>query len=192
MGADSAAGPKRTGHRRRRSPGATIRQVAKAAGVSTATVSRVFSGAGGVRSTTRERVLNAARDARYRPNPAARSLARGSTGLLGIVVPDLTHPGEAHFVQAAMRRAQTEGFSLAVADWVHSPAEVRPLVAEMAQRTDGLLLCAPALLDRECAVLAETAAVVLARRRVPTPADRIGQRAGAVPSRHRAPARTGT
>src|SRR6185436_20531142 len=66
----------------------TIRDVAARAGVSPATVSRVFSQPEAVAPDTRQRVLAAAEELRYAPNPVARSLARRRTGNLGIVVPD--------------------------------------------------------------------------------------------------------
>ena len=66
----------------------TIRDVAARAGVSPATVSRVFSRPQTVTLETRRRVLVAADELRYAPHPVARSLARGRTGNLGLIVPD--------------------------------------------------------------------------------------------------------
>ena len=56
----------------------TIRDVAARAGVSAATVSRVFSRPESVTVETRQRVLTAADELRYAPHPVARSLARGT------------------------------------------------------------------------------------------------------------------
>lgn len=57
----------------------TLEQVAKLAGVSVATASRVINGLPGVRPKTRERVLRIIQETGYQPNPAARSLAAGRT-----------------------------------------------------------------------------------------------------------------
>jgi LacI family transcriptional regulator len=72
---------------------ATIREVAQAAGVSVATVSRVVSGsAHGVRPDTRDRVLEAVARLRYQPNLVARGLKKRVTGTVGLIVPDISNP----------------------------------------------------------------------------------------------------
>src|SRR3954463_9825572 len=70
----------------------TIHDVARRAKVSASTVSRALSASHHVRGTTRDRVLAAARELGYQPNPAAQSLITGKTGNIGIVVPDLGNP----------------------------------------------------------------------------------------------------
>lgn len=70
----------------------TIQDVAQLAKVSTATVSRVFSGAAQVREELSERVRRAAQSLNYRPNPAARSLRTRTTRVVGVVVPDIENP----------------------------------------------------------------------------------------------------
>lgn len=67
----------------------TIREVARQAGVSVATVSRAFTGSGPVGAHTRERVLRVAEQLRYIPNGAARSLTTSRTHTLGVLLPDL-------------------------------------------------------------------------------------------------------
>ena len=68
---------------------ARIQEVAKAAGVSTATVSRALSAPNTVRPATRERVIEAARRLNYTPNEAARALRAGSTRMVLVAVPDV-------------------------------------------------------------------------------------------------------
>ncbi len=66
---------------------ATLADVARLAGVSPSTASLTFSGSGPVSAATRERVLNAARELGFSgPDPLARSLRRGSTGVVGVIV----------------------------------------------------------------------------------------------------------
>ena len=70
----------------------TVRDVAEAAGVSTATVSRVLAGGDLVTDELRERVFEAARRLRYTPNRVARNLRRRTTRMIGVVVPDIEIP----------------------------------------------------------------------------------------------------
>jgi len=70
----------------------SIDDVAKAAGVSSATVSRVINGSASVGSKTRERVEAALRELNYRPNRSAQALARRREPVLGVVLPTLADP----------------------------------------------------------------------------------------------------
>ena len=94
----------------------TIRDVAARAGVSRATVSRVFTQPESVTPETRRRVLDAADALRYTPHPVARSLARGRTGNLGMVVPDIAIAFCAVITKAVSHRARRDGYALFVAD----------------------------------------------------------------------------
>jgi len=64
-----------------------IEEVARAAGVSTTTVSRVINDVSTVSEANRQRVLDAIRRLKYRPNPSARRLASGKSNTVGIVLP---------------------------------------------------------------------------------------------------------
>ena len=94
----------------------TIRDVASRAGVSPATVSRVFSRPDAVTLETRRRVLAAADELHYAPHPVARSLARGRTGNLGVVVPDIAVAFSSVVVKAIAQRARQDDHALFVAD----------------------------------------------------------------------------
>ena len=71
---------------------ATIRDVAELAGVSTATVSRVFSESTVVREDLREKVRSVAKSLNYRPNRLARNLRTRRTQAVGVVIPDIENP----------------------------------------------------------------------------------------------------
>ncbi len=71
---------------------ASIKEVAKRAGVGVGTVSRALNGTGYVAEDTKERILVAARELDYKPNELARNLFRNRTGIIGIVVPDMENP----------------------------------------------------------------------------------------------------
>ena len=77
----------------------TIRDVARLAGVSTATVSATLSGTAFVSEALRARVREAVEKLNYSPHGVARSLKRGSTRLIGLVIPDVTNPFLTEFVQ---------------------------------------------------------------------------------------------
>lgn len=66
----------------------TLEEVARLAGVSRATVSRVINNHPNVRTTVREKVWQAVRDSGYRPHAVARSLVTHRTGILGVVIPE--------------------------------------------------------------------------------------------------------
>ncbi len=70
----------------------TLEEVARLAGVSTATVSRVINNRGPVRESTRRRVLEAARRLRYKPNIHARALAGGASRILGMIASNIENP----------------------------------------------------------------------------------------------------
>src|SRR5690348_18160916 len=76
--------------------GTTIHDVARKAGVSPMTVSRVVNGEPNVREATRAAVLPAVKDLRYAPNPAARSLAGAESARLGLLYsnPNAAYPSE--------------------------------------------------------------------------------------------------
>src|SRR5687767_9516497 len=74
----------------RRAGGVSMADVARLAGVSSQTVSRVSTGHPGVATSTRQQVLRAMQDLGYRPNIAARALKRGRFRAIGVVMPTLT------------------------------------------------------------------------------------------------------
>jgi len=82
-------------------PAVTLDQVARAAGVSRATASRVFSGSHAVSEEARRSVDRAAQELRYVPNRAAKSLAAGRSESVGVVVPQPTSP---HFLDPLFPR----------------------------------------------------------------------------------------
>jgi LacI family transcriptional regulator len=88
---------------------ATIREVAKSAGVSSTTVSHVINGTRFVSQTVRVRVLGAIRRLGYQPNVLARSLRRGETHTIGLILPDSANP----FFAKVGRSIEAAAFDLA-------------------------------------------------------------------------------
>ncbi|QXJ19861.1 LacI family DNA-binding transcriptional regulator [Actinomadura graeca] len=123
-----------------RARSATIKDVAAAAGVGIATVSRAFSGAGSVSASTRERVLAAARELDYRPSALGRGLKLRRSGGIGLIVPDVTDPFCAELVAGVLACARTLGEHVIV-DAAHGdPAREAEIVDRLVeQRVDGVI-----------------------------------------------------
>ena len=141
----------------------TIYDIAQRAGVSIATVSRVFSGSAPVADGTRARVFAVADELGYEPHVSARSLARKSTQLVAAVVPMLTSYFFMEVIRGVQDRLAESDYDLLVFS-SRSPEHVDAQLARAAQkgRADGLLLCStPLTPPRADALLASGSPVVL-------------------------------
>ena len=94
----------------------SLNAVAKKAGVSTATVSRVLNDLDVVKTATRARVLKAAQDLNYHPNLHARSLARGKSRTLGILISNMENPFFFDIFRALESAAHARGYEVVVAN----------------------------------------------------------------------------
>jgi len=90
----------------------TMRDVAKKAGVSSATVSHVINGTRYVSDSVREKVLMAMDETGYRPNVLARSLRMGKTNTIGLILPDSSNPFFAEIGQAIEGAAFEQSFNI--------------------------------------------------------------------------------
>ena len=95
---------------------ATMRDVARAAGVSSATVSYVLNGHDKVRPEVAQAVREAARRLGYRPNRAARTLRTGRAQVIGCVIPTLTSPVFPEIAHAVQARAEALGLATLLVD----------------------------------------------------------------------------
>lgn len=122
---------------------ATLRDVAREAGVHTATAARALSEATRekVSAATRQRVDQAARKLGYTANAAAAALRTGRSGFVGMLIPDLANPLFAALLKSAEQRLRTHGWTLLLAQVDPSDgdrlAALRTLVGK---RVDGLIL----------------------------------------------------
>ncbi|MCV2395640.1 LacI family transcriptional regulator [Actinotalea sp. M2MS4P-6] len=89
---------------------ATVKDVARRAGVSPRTVSNVVTGTTRVADATRARVEQAIAELGYRPNAAARNLRRGRTGMIALVVPELDQPYFAELARATIAAAERHDY----------------------------------------------------------------------------------
>jgi LacI family transcriptional regulator len=94
----------------------TLKEVAKAAGVSLASASYAINGAGSVGEATREHVLKVAAELGYRPNQSAKAMKTGKTGALGLILPDLTNPFFPSLAQGVIQSARAQGYSVFLTD----------------------------------------------------------------------------
>lgn len=126
----------------------TIYDIAARAGVSIATVSRVFSGRARVAEPTRRRVESIARELGYVPNVSAQSLARQSTQLVSVVVPMLTSYFFMEVIRGIQDRLSEAGFDLLVyASRSVEHVDVQLNRALQPGRADGLLFCSTPLTE---------------------------------------------
>jgi LacI family transcriptional regulator len=129
---------------------ATIGDVARRAGVSTATVSRVLAGLGGARPETRERVIDAARALDYRPSAVARSLKLRTTQTLGLIITDIENPFFPQLVRAVEDVARERGFVLLLCNATEDPdREASYLDLLVDRRVDGVVIAVSGLGARQ-------------------------------------------
>jgi DNA-binding LacI/PurR family transcriptional regulator len=119
----------------------TIYDVAKAAGVTAATVSYVLSGKRPVSKATRERVMKYVQELGYRPNQIARSLIKQSTKTIGLVVPYIGNPFYAEMAEAAERITYATGFRIFVTNTYRDEHMAQGLLDDLlSRRVDGIII----------------------------------------------------
>ena len=142
---------------------ATIKDVARLAGVSISTVSRALTGSRPVRPHLQERVRQAASRLGYQPNAGARGLRQLRTMTLGIVFPSLESQVQLCLLRGLGRICQEHGYSLLVTDAQLNPQLYRTLMARLFERrVDGLFLVAPGELGDSLSVYRRSNVPVLA------------------------------
>ncbi len=128
----------------------TISDVAREAGVSLMTVSRVVNNKEDVSPVTRQRVLQIIEDLGYRPSSIARGLATRRTSTLGVVVPDIDNPWFSGVVRGAEDHAYAQEYSVLLGNTNEEPErEVAVLQSLEEKQVDGLLLCSSRLSDED-------------------------------------------
>ncbi|MEZ0167984.1 LacI family DNA-binding transcriptional regulator [Microvirga sp. TS319] len=122
------------------SRGTSLKDVAGAAGVSVATVSRMLNGTLELPAETKERIQSAIRDLNYQPNPHARRLSLGRSETIGLVVPDIANPFFAMLVAAVEEEADRRGLSVALNATLNRPGrEIAYLQSIARNYIDGLI-----------------------------------------------------
>ncbi|MEW6637947.1 MAG: LacI family DNA-binding transcriptional regulator, partial [Actinomycetota bacterium] len=119
----------------------TIKDVARRAGVSTATVSRVLSGKDFVSEQMRERVLAAVERLGYRPNALARALREENTKTLGLVIGNVMNPFFTTVARAVEDAARERGYTMLLGNVDEDPGkEESYLRVLLEKRVDGIII----------------------------------------------------
>lgn len=120
----------------------TIKDISQAAGVSTASVSKVLNGDySGVGAATRERILTTARELKYRPNRIARGLVKKQTDIIGLLVPDVSNPYYADLSKGAEEETEKRNINLILCNALDSSEKEFKYVNMLLEyNVDGVIL----------------------------------------------------
>ena len=151
----------------------TIADVAREAGVSMMTVSRVINNKDGVSEQTAQRILEIINRLGYRPSGLARGLASNKTRTLGLVVPDIGNPFFSDIARGMEHAAYASGYNVFLCNTDEDPQRELTILQSLEEkRVDGLVVCSSRLDETELNEnLARFPAVVLINRDLP---DQVG------------------
>lgn len=126
----------------------TMADVAREAGVSLMTVSRVVNDKGEISSATRERVQHVIERLGYRPSNIARGLATNRTGTIGLVVIDVANPYFSEIARGVEQAAYAAGYNVFLCNTNEDPERELDVLRSLEEkRVDGLILCSSRLDD---------------------------------------------
>lgn len=169
-----------------RSAAVNIRDVAAAAGVSAATVSRVLNpeaSAYPVRPETRERVLEAIERLRYRPNDLARALLQRRTNVVGLIVPDISNPYYPEVARGVEDAASTAGWRVVLCNTDRDIDKTTTYLDTLIKtRADGIIVVGGSTSEALAANIFEpydTRIVLVGRHELPYPSVQIDNVAAA-------------
>ena len=121
---------------------ATLKDVAREAGLSVGTVSRVLNNRGYISESTRQSVEQAMKRLNYQPNEMARSLSRQSSSMVGVIVPSITHPYFSKLISCLEEAARREGYEIHLfASRGKASREEEYVRVCSSNRVAGLILC---------------------------------------------------
>lgn len=151
---------------KRQSKRITLEDIAKKAGVSAMTVSRVLNNKGEISESTRHRINKIIQELDYRPSRIARSLATNQTFTVGVMVSDIVNPYFAYIVSGAQATAWENDYNLLLYNTQEDPERERVCMRLLEDtQVDGLLICSTRLSDEELITFVEKQqAVVIVNR----------------------------
>lgn len=121
---------------------ATIKDVAKHAEVSIATVSRIINNRGPVSDKTRKKVYDSMRALHYQPNEMARALQKKKSNMIGLIVPSIQYPFFGKLIEAAETICQQKGYKLMLCRTGENENNETEMVSMLeANKVDGIILC---------------------------------------------------
>jgi len=120
---------------------ANQKQIARELGVSVATVSNALTGKGRVSANVIQLVTTRARELEYFPSAAGRALKTGRSEILGLVIPDITHPVFPDFAHGVETEAEICGYGILIADSRGTEAGQDKAIKQLIQRgVDGIII----------------------------------------------------
>jgi LacI family transcriptional regulator len=161
-----ALAPKPDGADAKYAKKSTVKDVARAANVSIATVSYVLNNTGSVGNVVRQRVLQIARRLGYRRNQSAHAMRTGRTNAIGLVLPDLCNPFFPELAQSVERAAQLAGYAVLLVDSHDLRGEREGLERLQEHGSDGIVWC-PATSEDTAANVGMGVPVVVIDRPIP-------------------------
>lgn len=149
---------------------ANIIDVAKKAGVSIATVSRVINDSDRVKAETREKVRAVINELKYIPNPAARGLIMRRTEAIGLLLPDIHGEFFSEIIRGADEAVQAQSYHLIVSSSHNDSKEIEAALRFMRGRVDAIIVMSPQVdSDIVLANLPRSVPVVLLNCRINNP-----------------------
>src|SRR5436309_1269990 len=127
----------------------TIKDVAEAARVSTATVSRLLAGKSSFSPEVRERVLAAVKDLNYRPNRVARSLRSQKSTVIGLIVSDIQNPFFTSVTRAVEDMASEQNLSVFLCNTDENPQKEAKYLQHMRDENVAGVILSPTLQTSE-------------------------------------------
>jgi len=121
---------------------ASIKDVAKEAGVAVATVSRVMNNRGYISKETRKKVEKAMDALDYHPNQIARALQKNQSFFIGIIVPDSNHPFFSDLIKYVEMSANEKNYKLLICNSLDDPEKEANYISMLRQnQVDGIIMC---------------------------------------------------
>jgi LacI family transcriptional regulator len=150
---------------------ATVKDVSQAAGVSTATVSRVLAGFGEVSDERRQRVLEAARTLNYQINRNARNLRMNTTSKIGVIISDIQNPFFGSVVRGIEKVNLKDDYTLILGNSDEDPEREKKLIAMLLEEGVAGIILVPTNADVEAyrALFASGTPFVVIDRSLPYP-----------------------
>lgn len=141
---------------------ATMKDVAKAAGVSLGTVSNVLNNVPTVTEENRQKVLKAIKELKFIPNTAARTLKTKTSKSIGLIIPDITNPFYPELARGVEDAAKKAGFTVFLCNNDRDVQKEREYIRVLIEKNvDGIILVKPNISNNEIDELLEKCEVVL-------------------------------
>lgn len=150
---------------------ATVKDVSQAAGLSTATVSRVLAGFEEVSADARQRVMDAAKALNYQPNRNARNLRKSTTSKIGVVISDIQNPFFGSVVRGIEKVTIKDDYTLILGNSDEDAEREKKLIAMLLEEGVAGIILVPTNADAESyrAVFGSGTPFVILDRQLPLP-----------------------